>query len=211
MHKSAFIFDMDGVLVDSTPYHLEAWEIALKRYGYNLATDFKVRPYGRRGRDILGDIAPEMSEEKIDEFADAAEKIFRDIYESEVEQIDNVVEFINHLKRRGYKIALATSAPRENVDMILSVLHLVSFFDPVVCENDVERGKPEPDIYLKVLEILREKPENCIVFEDSFAGIESAKRASIEVIGVISTNEREELEKVGIRVIESFDELLREL
>ena len=94
--------------------------------------------------------------------------------------------------------------------MILSGLDLLSQFNLVVCERDVKRGKPEPDIYLKVLELLGDSPENCVIFEDSLAGIASAKSAGIEVIAVASTSKREKLEELDVRVIESFDELMGE-
>ena len=204
------IFDMDGVLVDSTPYHIDSWKIVLKRYGYALSLEFKEKIYGRRGRDIIREMDPGIKEEKIDEIMGFAEEKFREIYRDKVRPVDNVVEFVKHLKNKGYTLALATSASAENVQMILSALGLLSFFDPIVCEKNVRRGKPEPDIYLKVLELLEEKAENCVVFEDSFAGITSAKRANIEVIGVVSTNKRADLEKLGVRVIESFDDLMKE-
>jgi HAD superfamily hydrolase (TIGR01509 family) len=206
----SIIFDMDGVLVDSTPYHIDSWKIVLKRYGYDLPLEFREKIYGRRGRDIIREIDPAIKEEKIDEIMGFAEEKFREIYRDRVRPVDSVVEFVKHLKNKGYTLALATSASAENVRMILSALGLLSFFDPIVCEKNVRRGKPEPDIYLKVLELLEEKAENCMVFEDSFAGITSAKRANIEVIGVVSTNKRADLEKLGVRVIESFDDLMKE-
>jgi HAD superfamily hydrolase (TIGR01509 family) len=203
MKFKVFIFDMDGVLIESSKEHVEAWKFAVRRFGYSFDIDFS-DVYGKRGRDIVREIVPDIDENGLREMEDLAEKRFREIYR--VRPFDGVISFIEGAKKRGKRTALVTSAPRENVGIVLSSLHLD--FDVMVSAEDVENGKPDPEPYNKAIDKLGERKADCVVFEDSFAGIESAKRAGIEVIGVASTSKREDLEKLGIRVIESFDELL---
>jgi HAD superfamily hydrolase (TIGR01509 family) len=203
MKFKVFIFDMDGVLIESSKEHVEAWKFAVPRFGYSFDIDFS-DVYGKRGRDIVREIVPDIDENGLREMEDLAEKRFREIYR--VRPFDGVISFIEGAKKRGKRTALVTSAPRENVGIVLSSLHLD--FDVMVSAEDVENGKPDPEPYNKAIDKLGERKADCVVFEDSFAGIESAKRAGIEVIGVASTSKREDLEKLGIRVIESFDELL---
>ena len=203
MKFKAFIFDMDGVLIESSKEHVEAWKFAVQKFGYSFDTDFR-DVYGKRGRDIVREIVPGLDEKELRGIEDLAEKRFREIYR--VRQFDSVLSFIGHVKEQGKRIALVTSAPKENVDIVLSSLRLD--FDVMVSADDVKEGKPDPEPYNSAIDKLGERKEDCVIFEDSFAGIESAKRAGVEVIGVASTSKREDLEKLGIRVINSFEELL---
>lgn len=203
MKFKVFIFDMDGVLIESSEEHVEAWRFAVQRCGRSFDIDFS-DVYGKRGREIVREIVPDIDENGLREIEDLAEKRFREIYR--VRQFDSVLSFIEHVKEQGKRTALVTSAPKENVDIVLSSLRLD--FDVIISAEDVENGKPNPEPYNKAIDKLGERKADCVVFEDSFAGIESAKRAGIEVIGVASTSKREDLEKLGIKVINSFEELL---
>jgi len=194
---------MDGVLIESSREHIEAWRFAAERCGYSFDMDFS-RVYGKRGRDIVREIAPEADEKDISDMVDLAESRFREIYR--VRPFDDVVPFVEHAKERGKRVVLVTSAPRANVDLVLSSLRID--FDAMVTAEEVKKGKPDPEPYLRALEKITDERKECVVFEDSFAGIESARRAGIDVIGIASTSRREDLERLGIRAIESFGELL---
>jgi HAD superfamily hydrolase (TIGR01509 family) len=199
----ALIFDMDGVLINSSREHIKAWKFAVESYGYSFDIDFSY-VYGRKGRDIVREIVPGTDEKEIREMEELAERRFREIYK--VRSFDDVLPFIEHTKKRGKRTALVTSAPRANIELVLSSLNLE--FDAIVSAEDVTKGKPDPEPYLRALEKLGARREECVIFEDSFAGIESAIRAGIDVIGVASTSRREDLERLGIKAIESFSELL---
>lgn len=204
----AVIFDMDGVISNTNPYHKKAWLKFAEKYNLEITDyDLKNNMYGRTNNEIFkflfkkgllaGDIKV-LSGEK--------EKIFREIYKDNAKPLKGLINFLNELKNSGIKIGLATSAPKDNVNFILNKLNIRSFFDLVIDPSGVLKSKPDPEIYLKSAELLKVKPQECIVFEDSIPGVEAGKAAGMKVIGVTSTHSKQELNCKF--TINDFDELL---
>ncbi|HEY1055908.1 MAG TPA: HAD family phosphatase, partial [Emticicia sp.] len=136
-------------------------------------------------RDVIGDEFIAMEFEK--------EALFRQLYEPEVVPIDGLLEFIADLKANGVKTGIATSAPVENLELILSKLPLAAQMESLLSSADVIHHKPSPEVYLKSAANLGIPPQNCVVFEDSHAGVSAGKAAGAKVIGVLSTYKKEEL------------------
>lgn len=198
MTEYAAIFDMDGVISHTNPFHAEAFKAFFKNHNVQQATEeeFEQHMYGKHNSYIMQHffkrpIAPE--ELRTLEFE--KEQLFRVIYEEHVAPIAGLIEFLKELKEHNFKLAVATSAPKENMDLILDELNIRHLFSSTLSSEDVKLHKPHPEVYLKSAENLQTPIEQCIVFEDSFSGITAAKNASMKVIAVLSSHKKEDLPK----------------
>ncbi|WP_229236169.1 HAD family phosphatase [Emticicia sp. TH156] len=191
----AVIFDMDGVICHTNPHHSLAWKAFLKKYDIEATEEeFIAHMYGKSNsyilkyflkREVTGDEFNLMEFEK--------EALFRQLYEPEVVAIEGLLDFIDDLKANGIKTGIATSAPVENLEMILSKLPLADKMQSLLSSADVTHHKPHPEVYIKSAANLGILPENCLVFEDSHSGVTAGKAAGAKVIGVLTTYKKEEL------------------
>ncbi len=184
----AVLFDMDGTIMDSMPWHDKSWKEFLQRK--NL--DFTPQLWAALHHGTLVDIMPRIFGESISlediwRLGMEKEAIFKELYRGNTEPLAGVKEFLLELRAAGIKTALATAADRSNANFALDELDFHRLFDVVVSSNEVPVGKPEPDVYLFAAHCLKSDPENCVVFEDSSSGIESGRRAGMKVIGVQTT------------------------
>ena len=195
----ALILDMDGVVIHSNPVHRKAWEQYTRRFGIEMDEAMHQGMYGRRNDDIVRDFfGPQLTPQEVREHGAAKERLYRELMGPVVQQslVPGVVEFL--LRHRGMPIAMATSAEPENVDFILDAAGLRPCFRTIVDGHQVRNPKPHPEIYLKAAELLRAEPYDCVAFEDSFAGIQSAQSAGMIVVGVQTTHD--ELPGVDLQI-----------
>ncbi len=191
----AVIFDMDGVIVDNSEYHYRAWEIFCEKEGYTYSREGARYWFGGTNQDILEKVYKrKVDREEAREKGAIKEKLYRDLIAPELRPVPGIRNLLNNLREAGVSLAVATSAPGENVDFILDRLDLRSFFDHIVDADGVKRGKPDPEIYLKAADILKVHPQNCLVFEDAVHGIQAAREAGMQVVGLITTLEDQELQ-----------------
>jgi len=202
------VFDMDGVIVDNRVYHFRAWEEFAREHGLRFQAEyFKNNLFGRVNRDILrGLYKGELDDQRTRLYAVEKEALYRKLYQGHVAPARGLVRFLKALKNAGIAAAVATAAPRVNLDFVLDEADLRPYFDVLVDIGAVTRGKPAPDLYLKAAEELRRKPGECVAFEDSYPGVESALAAGMRVVGVTTTHTREELGHVHL-VIDDFDKV----
>jgi len=197
----AIIFDMDGVVIDSNPYHKIGWTRFLNSKGVEVNEEiFKNLIFGTTGDEALKILLQkDLSQKEIDNYSYEIDEEYRNIIRqlSCVNPVAGLVEFLESIKLSGHKIALATSAPSENVDLILNKLGIYEFFDLIVDKTQILRGKPNPEIYNTTVSKLSVEKGNCVVFEDSISGIVSARGAGITVIGVETSHSRDELIQAG--------------
>ncbi|MCX7762190.1 MAG: tRNA epoxyqueuosine(34) reductase QueG [Candidatus Kryptonium sp.] len=207
------IFDLDGVVADTFKLHRQSWGKICEMFGHNLSDEeFRKIIFGRRGEESAKILFNgKITEEEAKRIGIEVDKIFREIAIGQVKPVDGVIEFILILKRKGIKIGLATSAPVENVELIFNELNLNGLFDVVVTAKDVSRGKPAPDIFNLSAEKLGCKARECIVFEDSIAGLIAAKNANMFAIGVETTLDKNELINYADISIKNFLEILENL
>jgi beta-phosphoglucomutase family hydrolase len=185
----AFIFDMDGTLVDNMHFHTESWGLMLAENGVEFnAHDFLVTTAGKTSREILPTIFTDISEERIDELTRRKDSIYHDIFLPHRKLVDGADEFLAEAKRLGIRTAVATASPIPNVEYILDGLEVRKFFDAVVTAADITNGKPHPEAFLKSAEKVGVAPENCLVFEDALGGFEAAYRAGMPSIGIATVN-----------------------
>ena len=203
--KYAFLFDMDGVIVDSNPAHKIALRQFCSKHGYNL-TDEQLREkiYGRTNKDWIPNLFGNIGADLIRQYADEKEALFRELYAADIVPLDGLIGFIE--KMDGIPRAIATSAPRANVDFTLSKTRTEKYFPVILDEAFVNRGKPDPEIYLKTAAALGFDPKDCVVFEDSLSGVKAGKAAGCKVVGISTTHTQEELSETDL-VMRDFSEL----
>jgi beta-phosphoglucomutase len=184
----AVLWDMDGTLIDSIPYHWEAWQAVLRQLGRTVEHRLWNQTAGMRNREIIPLLFPDMPPAEIAYVDQAKEVRYRELIESQgIELLPGAAEWIQRFQTAGWKQAVASSAPAENVAAIARVLHLNGAFQAMICGTDVERGKPDPDIFLVAAQRLEVPPQDCLVIEDAPTGLEAARRAGMKAIGVLNT------------------------
>jgi beta-phosphoglucomutase len=200
----AFIFDMDGVIIDSNPFHKISLKQFCKKYGHDLSDEQLLqRIYGRTNRDWLTNVFGKLDDTQLKKYADEKEALFREIYQNDIKPVEGLISFLEKLDEQKVTRAIATSAPRANVDFTLSKTKTEKYFKTILDESFVTKGKPNPEIYIKTAAALRFEPSQCIVFEDSLSGVKSAKAAGCKVVGITTTHTPEELFETDL-VIENF-------
>jgi len=201
--EMALIFDLDGVIIHSTPMHTKAWEIYLEPYGIPPA-DIQARMHGLRNDEIVRTFFGEgMPHEEVHAHGAAKEALFRQLMAPQLDR--HIVAGLSpFLDRYGHLPAgLASNAERPNIDFVLEGAGIRRYFQAVVDGHQVSRPKPFPDIYRKAAELLDVRPENCIVFEDSPAGVRAALDAGTRVVGLSTT--MEQLDGVELMVADFED------
>jgi len=190
----AVIWDMDGVLIDSGPFHFQAWrEIFARERGIEFTCEVFQRTFGWRNPEMLRDaLGPDTSQAEIDFLAGVKEARYRDLVRANSARLllPGVIECLARLRQDGWRQAVASSAPAENVAVILETLPLRDYFGAVVTAEDVARGKPDPAPFLTAAQRLGVAPNRCVVVEDAPAGIEAARRAGMACIGLLTTHAR---------------------
>ena len=211
--KLAVIFDMDGVIVDSNPYHKISLQQFCQRHGYNLSEEqLKSKIYGRTNKDWIPALFDRpLSQEEIGRYGDEKEALFRDLFSNDIELLRGLRDFLNMLQHNGIPMAIATSAPRDNVDFVFEKTGIEDFFPVVLDESHISKGKPDPEIYIKACQALQMPPDQCVVFEDSLSGVKSGLDAGTKVIAVTTTHTRQEFNGVALAVPDFVDLPLRDL
>ena len=205
----AFIFDMDGTLVDNMRFHTKAWGKMLAENGVEMnAHDFLVKTAGKTNREILPTVFKDISDERIAELGKRKETLYREYFLPHRKTVDGVVEFLEAARNFGIKMAVATAAPVGNVEFVLDGLDLRKYFQAVVTAADVSRGKPDPEIFLKSAVQLNVEPKKCLVFEDAIGGFEAASRAGMQSIGIATVNSIEDILKLD-SVVEAHDDFTK--
>ena len=199
----AALFDMDGVLIDNTDFHVNAWLQFAQKHERPLTKDQYVENINGRvsadamayvfGRPLAAGELIVMTEEK--------EAIYRELYRAHLQPAPGLLNFLTALKVQNVRLAVGTSAPESNVRFTLDGLPLRPYFDAVVDASMIHQGKPNPEIYLTAAKRVAIEPAHCVVFEDAFAGIEAGLRAGMTVVALATTHTREELSDTGASLI----------
>jgi HAD superfamily hydrolase (TIGR01509 family) len=201
----AVLWDMDGTLVDSGEHHFVAWKETLAGEGIDLSRERFTQSFGQRNDEILRDhFGADLPEREIDRIGGVKEVRYRQLVrEKGIEPLPGVRAWLSRLAAQGWRQAIASSAPRQNIDTMLAVLGLTALFDATACAEDVQRGKPDPQIYLVAASRVGVEAAHCVVVEDAPAGIEAARRARMRVVGVRFTHADLDAD----RVVDSLEEL----
>jgi len=183
------IFDMDGVIVDSEPLHIQSERLILKPFNLNLSDEEFHKYMGRTPRILLEGIIRDYDlPTTADDLLPVHMQQLAQLYQEKGTVIPGAIEAIRHLSEKGLILGLASSSDWSLINIILDKFKLRSFFKAVTSGEDVKRVKPEPDIFLKTAQNLGIEPDQCLVVEDSAAGVQSAKNAGMSCIGFRSPN-----------------------
>jgi len=211
---AAVIFDMDGVLVDSNPFHLEKWADFLNQHhiAYNPDELPKLILGHRNDTALRYFFGESLSQEESDRLSEELEETFRRVFKAHAKPLTGLRDLVMECQNASVPMAVASSAMMKNVDFVVDALGFRPYFRYLVSGDEVSHAKPDPEVYLKAARKLGFSPEDCVAFEDSFVGIESAKRAGMKCVAIASTFPFSELQTQthADRVAHSFKEVTLE-
>lgn len=187
----AVLWDMDGTLTDSMSYHGEAWNEILEPLGYGFTPAQFRQTFGLRNDDIVRDyLKLDWPDAELQRLIDTKEERYRAIVRERGQVLlPGAQHWLEYFKARQWRQAIVSSAPRLNVEAVVHSIHLGVFIDTIICAEDVERGKPDPQPFLLAAERLGVNPACCVVVEDAPAGLEGGRRAGMRTIGLLTTHE----------------------
>jgi beta-phosphoglucomutase family hydrolase len=204
-NNKAVIFDLDGTLIDNNSFHRQTWEKYLEKIGKKISEEeFNANLNGRTNEDAIKYIFGKdiSSEESLKHTLDK-EALYREIYKPFIKPVAGLIDFLEKLKSKNIPMAIATSGIQPNIDFMFENIPIKKYFETVVNSSHIKKGKPDPEIYLKVASLLNILPKNCLVFEDAAVGIKSAKAAGMKVIAVATTQPKEELAEADM-IVEDY-------
>ena len=200
MGQRAVLFDMDGVVIDNLPYHVDAWLLYCERHGIHLTREIFYKDLnGLNSKDTFEWLLKrEITREEIIEMEEEKEENHRGFYKPFLSPAPGLMDFLALLKANGIKTALGTSAGPGNIDFILDGLGIRAEFDAVIGGAEVTKGKPDPEIYVRAAGLVHVSPEDCWVIEDSLQGIEAGLSAGMKVVGMTTSHSPDELSHTHI-------------
>lgn len=203
------LWDLDGTLVDSEEFHWLAWRDTMRAEGVPITLEHFRATFGQRNDAVLPKwLGADSTPERIGRVAEAKEELYRRLVRSRGQApLEGAAEWVRRLHAQGWKQAIASSAPAANVEVVLEAIGLVAEFEAISASEDVERGKPDPEVFLVAAEKLGLLPERCVVVEDAPAGVEAARRAGMRSIGIRRDGKALEADVVA-RSLEDLDPLV---
>jgi len=210
MGLQAFLFDMDGVIVDNHPFHEKAWQAFCQKHGITLTSQqYKAHINGRTVTDVTRYIfqGQTLTEAQVHAYSQEKEALYRQLYHAHLAPTPGLSAFLQLAQAQPLPMAVATSAPTENVTFTLDGLQLRNAFEAVIDSSMISKGKPDPEIYLKAAQALQVPPESCIVFEDAISGIQAGRAAGCKVVGLATTHTANEIEHLCHAVYTNFENM----
>jgi beta-phosphoglucomutase len=181
----AVIWDVDGTLVDTAELHFAAWNKLAGQLGVPFSRAAFTSTFGRRNPDIIHMLfGAHYSEGEVAHLGRRKEELYRAAARAGVELLPGARDLLEDLHAAGLRQAIGSSAPRENLDLILELTGTARFFDVIVAMEDTQRGKPDPQVFLVAAGRLGIPPGRCVVLEDAVAGVEAAKAGGMKCIAV---------------------------
>jgi HAD superfamily hydrolase (TIGR01509 family) len=202
----AVIFDLDGVIYDSTPFTWKARNTYLEKYGIKIEED-EIREFlGRSFRDTLNGLNERYDLNlEFDDFSNKTREIAVNLMKDSLRPCDGVRELIDDLLKNDIKIAIASSNLKRFIEEDLEIMGLRSKFEMITSVEEVENHKPNPDIFLITAKKLNLQPEECVVIEDAVNGVKAAKRANMKVVAVLTKfHKREDFDKIADLIVDSL-------
>lgn len=192
---AAIIFDLDGTLIDNNTFHIEAWKAFYEKKGLLFSMDvYKDQINGRINNDIFRIIMGDyITQPEIDAYGAEKEALYRELYAAHIAPINGLLGFLDNVQEADIPMGIATSGIIPNIEFMFSHISIRDYFGAVIDGEMITKGKPDPEIFLKAAAALSVDPQQCIAFEDSLAGIRSAKAAGMYVVGLSTTHTKEDL------------------
>jgi beta-phosphoglucomutase len=183
------VFDLDGTVVDNMPIHAKAFEAFMERHGLPpFDTELRARLDGKRNRDIFPILfGRDLSDGEIARFSHEKESLYRELSKGRLAPLRGLIRLLDRLEARGIPVAVATSAPLENVPHTLGESGLLERFERVVRGDTVPRGKPHPDVFLAACDLMERPAPRCVAFEDAPIGVLAARAAGMACVALTTT------------------------
>ncbi len=192
----AFLFDLNGTMIDDMNYHIVAWHNILNNLGANLSLErVQEECYGKNG-ELLERVFPgRFTEHEKNTLGMDKEKTYQAEYKPKLQLIAGLDDFLSEWFKKEVKMAIGSAAIMFNIDFVLDGLNIRNYFSALISADDVSYSKPHPETYLKAAEALSVLPTDCLVFEDNPKGVESAKNAGMNVVVITSMHQPHEFER----------------
>ncbi len=208
MKPAAVIFDLDGTLIDNNRYHIEAWKVFFEKIGRPFSMEeYKTNMNGRINRDIFQYLfGKELSAEEITRLTDEKEALYRAYYAPHITAIPGLTNLLAQIQEAAIPMAIATSGLPVNIAFMFDHVAIEGYFEQVIDATYITNSKPHPEIFLKAAAAVKANPLNCVAFEDSVAGVRSAKAAGMKVVGLTTTHTAEDLHEAD-KIIKDYTEI----
>ena len=208
--KKALIFDMDGTMVDNMMTHHRGWQKTLAAYGLHLTLEEVMATCHGKNVEIIERLFPgKYTLAERERISFEKESGYRAIFLSELKLVAGLPELLETALAAGIPMGIGTAAPQANVDFVLDNLGIRHYFQAVIHADDVERGKPDPEVFFKVADLLGVAYPDCLVFEDSPTGAKAALNAGMQAIILTTTHRAEEFAEIGsvVRCVADYTEV----
>lgn len=203
----AVLWDLDGVIADTGEYHYRAWQYVFGEKGVTFSKEDFMRHFGQRHDTIirfaLGD---GLSSKEFNTVTEKKQREYRRIVAENIRALPGAIELIRSLNQNNIKTAIASSAPLENIEIIIKGLKIENYFQAIASGLEVDEGKPSPQIFLLAAEKLGVEPGNCVVIEDAITGVAAAKTAGMKCIAVTNSHPVDRLEKADV-IVDSLEKV----
>ena len=204
-----YIFDLDGTMVDNMMVHHRAWQKLLSKLGLEMSLEeIQESIHGINEEIVRRLFGDKYSEDEVKRIAAEKEAMYREVFKPDLELVEGLGQFLERCRSQGILIGVATAAPAENLDFIMDTLNIRSLFETIIHAGDVTKGKPDPEVYLKAAEELGLEPKDCLVFEDSPTGAQSAVNAGMKVIVITTTHVPDDFKNIPVAsFIENYTDI----
>ena len=203
MSEIGVIFDMDGVLVDSAEDHFTSWQAVARELGRDLTREQFAHSFGRRSSEIIHHHFAVADSAEIARIDARKEHIYRDLIRGRVPAMPGAIELVRGLHCAGLRLAVGSSGPPENIRLVCEEMNLTGWMSAIITGMDVERGKPDPQVFLVAASRMGLPANRCVVIEDAPAGVEAARRAGMKCIALTGSHEAAAL-SVADRIVNSL-------
>jgi beta-phosphoglucomutase len=191
---------MDGVLVDSADAHYLSWQQLARECGRDVTREQFAATFGRQNRDIVPVLIGDVPGATLDSLSDRKEEIYREMVCDSAPIVDGAVELVRALSQAGCSLAVGSSGPRANIDLVLEAMGVAELMLTIISGDDVTRGKPDPQVFALACAGLEIEPTRCIVVEDAPAGVEAARGAGTRTVAVLMHHSADSFEKADLVV-----------
>lgn len=184
--SKTFLFDLDGTLINTMPWHFKTWQTVVAELGGTLKGDALMNELYGNGAELMNRLIPDriFTEAEAKKIVDDKEDRYRTLYGQQITMLDGAREFLEEGMSQNISMGIGTASNQANIDFALNFLDLRKYFNAIVGADDVAFSKPHPETWLKLAEKLNTKPKDCIVFEDAPKGIEAAEKAGMKAIAI---------------------------
>jgi len=203
----AVLWDLDGVIADTGIYHYQAWQDVFGKRGVTFTEEQFMRHFGQRHDTIIRTaLGSNISAEEFNAITSEKQENYRRRVVNNIRPLPGAVELIRSLNQHGIKTAIASSAPPENIEIIIRGLGIEDCFQAIARGTDVAEGKPNPEVFLLAAEKLGVEPGSCVVIEDAIAGVAAARKAGMKCVAVTNSHPRNSLKQADL-IVDTLEDL----